>query len=189
MFRKTASSETGSQDVRIIIVLSRKALWLEMKKKKKKGREKKSLWIYITSICRGRKKGTGAQLKQQSRAHSALSYTGIALLKTARRARTEETRGSYHGAALSLVDTHGFVWCSPVQGFKISRPFVTPLRCEGIMKGQQRQTQDTHLETFCQDREETGYLVMYIERQQALPELGFLFFPSVCFNKRSHVPC
>lgn len=52
------------------------------------------------------------------------------------------------------------------------------------MKGQQRQTQDTHLETFCRDREEKRYLVMYVERQQALPELGFLFF-SICLFQQA----
>lgn len=36
---------------------------------------------------------------------------------------------------------------------------------------------------FHQDREEKGYLVMYVERQQALLGLGFLFFPSCLFQQ------
>lgn len=46
-----------------------------------------------------------------------------------------EKEGELPRAALSLVDTGGFVWRGAVQGFKMSRIFATPSALRGDRKG------------------------------------------------------
>lgn len=96
------------------------------------GEKKKACEYILHPYAEG--EGTRAQLKQQLRFHSALSYTGVAPLKTLKWAPTEETWGATEGSPLpSRHQQFCLAWCH--SGFQNIPHFCDSFALQGDQKG------------------------------------------------------